>query len=116
MKKLAFAALTALLTASSCFAEVRSYQNGNELLADCTSNKHPERRAFCIGYAEGVVDSLELTRQFTGVGTCVRLGVTGGQIMDVIKYLREHPETRDNGAAGLVVSAVAASFCPGDDA
>lgn len=116
MKKLALVALAALLSASTCFADVRSFQNGNELLADCTA-KATTRKGFCIGYIEGVIDGLEVSRSINGAGQCLRYEVTGGQLMDVVvKSLRKNPETRHNAAAALVAFAVATAFCPGDDA
>jgi len=88
MIRLSFAVAAALLSASTCFAGVRSYQNGNALLADCTA-KASTRKAFCIGYIEGVVDGLEVARDITGAGQCLRYEITGGQLMDVVvKSLR----------------------------
>ncbi|MBD9444886.1 Rap1a/Tai family immunity protein [Rhizobium sp. RHZ01] len=116
MIRLSFAVAAALLSASTCFAGVCSYQNGNALLADCSS-KASTLKAFCIGYIEGVIDGLEVTGNITGAGQCLRYEVTGGQLMDVVvKSLRKNPETRHNAAAALVVFAVANAFCSGDAA
>jgi len=95
-------------------AESRSFQDGNEVLAQCDANVSD----VCIGYVEGIADAISLARsrgQTIGGWTArIPLPVTAGQMRDVAKdYLRRHPGMRQLGAAGLIAAALQETYpCP----
>ena len=82
-----------------------SYMTGNELLEECTGNVG--KQMSCLGYIEGVSDSLDLGRANNSRSGCVADGVTAGQLQDVvIRYLRNNPEKRNFDASVLTVIAL----------
>ena len=95
-------------------AESRSFQDGNEVLAQCDANFSD----VCIGYVEGIADAISLARSRSqtigGWTACIPLPVTAGQVRDVAKdYLRRHPGMRQLGAAGLIAAALQETYpCP----
>jgi len=67
----------------------------------------------CMVYIDGVVDgaaAIETPRAWA----CLPPGLTNGQIVDVVKNaLRDHPETRQQRPALLIVGAISKAFpCP----
>ena len=77
---------------------------GNELLNNCTS-KTPMWKTFCLGYVAGIRDALPRNI------ACIPKAVTIGQLQDIVlKYLREHPESRHRGRYPLVVRAYREAF------
>jgi Rap1a immunity proteins len=82
----------------------RAY-DGNELLRMC-NDPNPTNSGFCLGYTNGVSDTLE-----TFNVACLSLGVTTGQVRDiVIKYLRDHPDQRHHNADFLATRALLVAF------
>lgn len=97
--------ITLLIAAGGAFL------TGNDLLARCETN-----RSACINYVLGVSDALSF---FEDAGAsksfiCTTTNVTAGQMTDVvIKYLKDNPAVRNQGAAGLTWSALTDAFpCP----
>jgi hypothetical protein len=81
---------------------------GNELHQHCKSNAY-----LCLGYTVGAGTMFEF--QMRGeMPLCVD-GVTINQVRDVVvKYLKDHPETRHEHALYLIARAMRESFaCPG---
>ena len=91
------------------------FQNGNKLYADCTSN-NPYNQAYCLGYVAGVTDlavnlsdAAELDARPPKI--CIPLGVTQGQVKDVvIDYLRRDPQHRHVTAVVQVELALAVAW------
>jgi hypothetical protein len=91
---------------------VNGFLTGNGLLAACQSTDNGQR-GLCIGYIEGVFDTMAISLSYLGKDQCPRTmkGVTGKQIGDlVLNYLREHPEDRHTSAARIVSSVIALGF------
>ena len=92
------------------------WTDGNALSESCeywsrTIESHSvnaHKGGYCGGYVTGVADALD------GSHFCVPGGPSGvqqGQMVDVVKlYLRDHPETRNRGAANLIVAALKEKF------
>ena len=85
--------------------------NGNYLLTDCGTG--PTETAaltwqdgYCSGYVSALADVYVETRLI-----CPTPGVTYGQYIDiVIKYLVDHPESRNQEADGLLLLAFQGAF------
>jgi hypothetical protein len=83
-----------------------SFLTGNDLLQFC-QDISDSGYGRCLGYIEGVVDSMEAARLSHHMAACVREGVAPSKVHNVvIKYLRDHAETRNQAASGLVVNAL----------
>ena len=81
-----------------------SATTGNKLLEECEAAE-PMRQAFCLAYIIGATDVGGMDGQVFPERrrTCAPDGVSNGQLRDVVvKYLKEHPETRHYAAALLV--------------
>jgi Rap1a immunity proteins len=82
------------------------YENGNNLLMLCTDGTNLFSQGMCLGYFQGVIDEVITVQAANNSGPCVPTDVTGRQLVDVVlKYLREHPETRNQSAALLATLA-----------
>jgi hypothetical protein len=80
--------------------------DGNKVLSACTA----KQVVICDAFISGVADSIGL--QPAGKRpACIPDAVTGTQLREVtVKYLRAHPETREQNAALLTARALAAAF------
>lgn len=111
--KLVLAAVLALCCAGGKPA-VAGFQNGNELLAMCTSNETVVEKMNCIGYLQGLVDTMlaiQLKTPSPRTNICIPEGVSGGQIKDiVVKNLRNLPEVRHLDAASIVMPILIGTF------
>lgn len=86
---------------------IPTFRDGNELYRLCASQFETEK-VNCLGYIQGAADSLEAARLVARMLPCIKEPVELGQIQDVvILYLRDHPEIRHRGAAGLIWAAIA---------
>ena len=109
MKKLSTALL--LFIAVLCYVE-GSYMTGNKLYSDLryvpgndSTFEGISNWARGMGYIEGLCDGYNGIMFFAGPN------VTGGQLKDIVlKYLGDHPETRDQNAAVLVLAAYIEAF------
>jgi hypothetical protein len=106
-----------LVALIACFAiwpvsgrEQIAYLTGEKLYQLCTSPL-PVQQGECVGYLEGIVDAGDNTL----IGsTCVRPGVTTGQLRDVVvTYLRKDatPDQLSVLAGDFFVRMALASFC-----
>ena len=103
------AALAAITLVAARQADA-NFQTGNDLLRFC-EDISDSGYGRCLGYVEGVVDSLEVARSDHHLPPCVREGIGTAQVHNaVIKYLRDHPETREQTASRLVVIAVSSAL------
>jgi hypothetical protein len=102
--------LTILITVLPFGSGEADFQSGNQLWAAC--NQRP--RAGCVGYVEAIADvlfALEPAEDFLGWRACMPQTLTGNQAVDVVlKHLRNYPEQRHFGAAGLVAHALTDGF------
>lgn len=88
-----------------------TFVDGNDLFRTC----EPRRRsATCAAYVLGVSDTFTTVASEAGPlkpRICLSKDMTGGQLADVVyNYLRDHPQTRHLGAAGLVFEALRTAF------
>lgn len=92
----------------------RSFFDGNQLLDRCTSSdviKH----GVCIGYIQGVMDTIEAIRYTNKRVACLPVNTTEKQLEDVVlSELQAHPEDRLNEAAGIVIFAVTKAWSCND--
>lgn len=89
-----------------------TFYTGNELYAKCDD---PTQQAFCMSYVAGAFDMMSAFNNGGATSTfCTTEGGTVRQITDIaIKYMRDHPETRNQYAPILIFNAVRGAFpCP----
>jgi Rap1a immunity proteins len=93
-------------------------ESGHKLYSECQayefSQANPDAHlsgnqmydsAFCMGYVTGVVDAQDRSLYDVPTGTTMR------QILDIVyKYLADHPESRDFGAAFLIAQAMRKTY------
>lgn len=103
---------------------IGQFETGNDLYTLCKQYDYYSQ-GVCSGYIMGVHDLVaHLQKSVSSEDkqplwrlneVCGSGEVTSGQVRDeVTKYLRDHPETRDQSAAQLIIIALLASF-PCDD-
>ena len=98
--------LAVLCVAFGASAQRISRVDGNRVLAACTA----KQLVTCDAFVSGVADSIGLQPEGKRPA-CIADGVTGTQLREVlVKYLRAHPETREQNAALLTARALAAAF------
>lgn len=95
-------------------APARNLFSGNALYASCTGSA-PDRIE-CQGFIQGAIAAetyFEAVKVVPPI-ICYPDGVQSQQLVEVvINHLRDHPETRQSGAGGLVVISLAKAFpCP----
>lgn len=109
------AAIAVALSGSPALAQesVDPLGSGNGLLDSCTNADSMLRKGVCIGYISGASDALQMLDSDKEAKRyiCTPAGVTRGQIRDVvIKYLTDHPQSRQNPAEALIFVALAEAF------
>jgi hypothetical protein len=86
-------------------ANADSY-SGNDILKMCTSTSVNDQN-FCAGYSSGIFEEIRLVHVVQKTQDCVPVGVTYGQVEDVIvKYLKDNPADRNSAAVFLVTAAI----------
>jgi hypothetical protein len=87
------------------------FVNGNELLGWCAADSH---RADCRAYVMGIADTLASTLIKRDFIACTSVGVTAGQLGDIVRrWLEKNPKVRHASAEGLVATALIEAFpCP----
>lgn len=125
MKRMRLTGIAAYLVATlwHCLPTSAGFFSGNDLYEICRDNG--ARTANCIHYVTGAVDQLLLLKQtptHDGKSTVLTAsgpqcgfylpdGVTNSQLTDVVvKYLSDHPETRQWDASMLVWNAIHDAF------
>ncbi len=91
------------------------FVSGNELFQYCTkSAKLSFQHSYCEGFITSVADTMGSKYPVFGLRACFYGGTTQQQVREVaIKWLFNHPEKREFGAASLVATALSESFkCP----
>jgi Rap1a immunity proteins len=82
----------------------RAFETGNSLYATCTTDHTAFSEGYCMGFIAGTADTMEGIRISN---ICSPEKATVGQVRDVVlKYLAEHPETRQNSAFDLIQEAL----------
>lgn len=92
-----------------------TFTSGNELYEQCTvekgTNLYFTKMAECRGYVMGFVDLMEDMQTVNKMSSCLPVGATAGQIVDVVvKYLREHPELRALPGSTMVFLSLKSAF------
>ena len=101
--------LLSLLTISKAYA---SFQNGNTFYQECQPSSDYINSAICMGYVEGVTDTfIVLTAVQKKKIVCMSSDVSARQSFDIVlKYLADHPETRNMEAEVIVMMALKNAF------
>ena len=118
--KYRFAALASgVIVLNFSTPSIASFESGNEMFSDCTSdhsdNTYYQKQGFCMGYVMAVVDDQIL---FGGILKkplyCIPPSATAGQLKDVfVAWLQRHPEKRHLSGADLVTLSLIEGFpCP----
>jgi hypothetical protein len=111
-----------LIASTGADAGGLSFFTGNDLWALCGSNLSSDQFA-CLTYVVGIADAMNAPPKngtyyqqegLSGFQACLRPSMTRQQVADVVRlYLENHPEERDETAAGLVAFVLATAFpCP----
>ena len=83
-----------------------AFLNGNDLYAYCTASDN-SKRGICLGYVEGMADSIGLMQTGSAAAVFCIPRVLAGQARDVVvKYLQENPAHRHETGATLVMEAL----------
>lgn len=92
----------------------RNLFSGNALYASCTGL--PANRIECQGFVQGAMAAETYFEEAKAIRPliCYPDALQGQQLIEiVVNHLRNHPETRQNGAGGLVIAALQNAFpCP----
>lgn len=112
MRWIQTAVLAAVITAASSGNALAGFMTGNEVLEDCRNKEDSYfNSGYCTGYISGVYDVLSAGDSVIGWRSCPPLGVTVGQVTDVVKaWLEARPEKRHLAASSLVANALAEAF------
>jgi hypothetical protein len=84
---------------------------GNDVLSACTDENYYYKTP-CQSYIDGVVSGYQLATQGFSLTPvegkmCIPIGVKRGQGYDVVvKFLEDHPETRQENSAVVIVNAL----------
>lgn len=88
-----------------------SFETGNTLYEKCQDNNSMLNSGGCMGYISAIVDDLASDNRINGFHACFSQYMTRGQVLDVVvKWLRDHPESRHLSANGLVARALSEAF------
>lgn len=101
----AFVALAAPTHANAGF------KTGSVLYDDCQGNNN--LKMYCLGYIIGITDMLSALHTMGALEDrpCIPVGVNAGDVRDVVvKFLREHPESRHLTAASLAAIALRSAY------
>jgi len=106
IKFIAVIAMSALCFSTPGHSETDDFYHltGNQFLNVCTGTLQGTAKALCFGYVKGLADGLALWRgTHPSAPVCFSERVTGQQLLDVgLKYVAEHPETRDQDLGNLL--------------
>jgi hypothetical protein len=96
--------LIAILLCAPMLAHASGFVSGNDLLRRMDSQDTIDR-LYALGFVLGVHDTL------SNEVICAPQGATAGQLRDVVrKHLTSNPETRDLGAATIVMVSLAITY------
>jgi hypothetical protein len=91
------------------------FLNGNQLLSMCEERAGSAGQFQCIGFLQGVHDTIAQTRWAFGVSPCLSMSVNVYQVRDVVvRYLKDYAQIRHGTAAGLASEAITRAWCSND--
>ena len=103
-----------MMLAAAPDATARNLFSGNALYESCTGLAVD--RVECQGFVQGAIAAETYFEEAKAIRPliCYPNGLQGQQLIEiVVDHLRNHPETRQNGAGGLVIAALQNVFpCP----
>lgn len=104
-----------LLGAISPTPAVAGFKTGNDLLRECEAGDGPKPSMLmwgtCAGYVIGAADAIGFWTAVEDGQSCIPTSSQAGQLRDiVVKYLRDHPETRHFEAYALIHVALGQAF------
>ena len=106
-RRMVVAVCSCILVFSAAAAHAEHFLTGNDLYRVCQGSGVDG--GVCTGYVIGVFDQWAAGRAAGPFAkpACLPPGVGSGQLKDVVvRYLRDHPEVRDQSAWALVVHAM----------
>ena len=104
-KLVTLAALAMLLGSPTSYADY----TGNNLVEHCKDKDAYFGSGFCHGYIAGVGSMLTWASERNRI--CIPDGVTGGQVVSIVrKYLKENPESLHESGDLLVTIALRKAF------
>ncbi|ADE16742.1 conserved hypothetical protein [Nitrosococcus halophilus Nc 4] len=88
------------------------FQNGNQLLKNCTAKNDIQAKAYCIGYVAAIADVLGVgDREIGGWYACLPSHATQGDVVEIaVNWLKKHPSVRGEGASDIAAHALAKAF------
>jgi hypothetical protein len=91
------------------------FKTGNDLLRECEAGEGRGSSMLmwgtCAGYVIGAADAIGFWTAVENGESCIPASSQAGQLKDiVVKYLRDHPETRHFEAYALVYVALGQAF------
>ena len=100
--------IVVLLLAFFASPAAGGFEDGNRLLSNCEGDAVLQEN--CHGYLIAIADTM-VENAINGFRACFPIGVSKSQIFAVATtYLKDHPEIRDFGAAGVVAAALSKAF------
>jgi hypothetical protein len=95
------------------------------LFEDCSAAQNSVEFTRCLAYIAGAADMIgsfqlfksDSNKPLFGARICIPMKATRGQLTDVvIKYMKDHPESRADGASLIVMRALVQVWkCSGAD-
>jgi Ssp1 endopeptidase immunity protein Rap1a len=111
MRRTLLAAVLTVAGGGQTWADGFGFQSGEQLLANCQSNK-PQETWSCRNYVSGAVDTIQLTQRLTLA--CMFIppeGLTEQQAVGVVlDYLKAHPDELWMSGARNVIAAMASEY------
>ena len=106
--------LSCSLIGSASIVQAGAFKSSEALLAKCSSAQ-PSDWGICLGYVQGVADSLETLKgwqvPFDSGYACFPERIQGEQLRDVIVvYLAQNPDLLPYAAAGVAMKALVADY------
>jgi Rap1a immunity proteins len=103
--KAKYAALLGVFCLWPASAFSGAFLTGNDLFSRCSTEGN-NGEISCLGYIEGVADLMTALDK-----TCLSGNVTSRQATDIVmKYLRDHPESRHYSASSIAGLALQQAF------
>lgn len=107
-------AAATMVSGGTATQEVEGFETGNTLNSSCsvtTGQYRAFHRGVCLGYSVAIADLMGQGISIAGHRACIPLGVSTGQVRDVVtKWLRENPQHRHYPATWTVAQALAKAF------
>ncbi len=122
---LGFCLLSPCLLPQSDTVDNWIWEDGNVLFEECSAAQNTVEFTRCLAYIAGAADMIGNFQLFKSDGNkplfttriCIPVKATRGQLTDVvIKYMKDHPESRTDSASLIVMRALVQVWkCSGAD-